>query len=126
MRISDWSSDVCSSDLSGASGQCVANVLLSPPDCRGWAVRVECPTMRRKWCAKSQEGLDPPVPRHHFRGDESGWWAARALDRCKGSVGQPPGAQDGCCVLALPGYMAHWQAPISPPENQLQWRPWPQ
>src|SRR3546814_7837345 len=58
--------------------QCVANVLLSPPDCRGWAVRVECPTMRRRWCEKSQEGLDPPVPRHHFRGDESGWWAARA------------------------------------------------
>src|SRR3546814_3559461 len=90
--------------------QCVANVLLSPPDCRGWAVRVECPTMRRRWCEKSQEGLDPPVPRHHFRGDESGWWAARALDRCKRSVGQPPGAQEGCGVLRLPGRTAHWRA----------------
>src|SRR3546814_2985971 len=121
MRISDLSSDVCSSDL--ASDQCVANVLLSPPDCRGWAVRVECPTMRRRWCEKSQEGLDPPVPRHHFRGDENGWWAARALDRFKRSVGQPPVAQDGCGVLRLPRQTAHWQAPSRQSEKNFTWCP---
>src|SRR3546814_10302746 len=75
--------------------------------------------MRRRWCEKSQEGLDPPVPRHHFRGDESGWWAARALDRCKRSVGQPPGAQDGCGVLRLPGRTAHWRALIHQSEQHL-------
>src|SRR3546814_1448098 len=78
MRISDWSSDVCSSDL----------------------------------------------PRHHFRGDESGWWAARALDRCKRSVGQPPGAQDGCGVLRLPGRTAHWRALIHQSEQHLLSRRW--
>src|SRR3546814_1100550 len=102
MRISDLSSDVCSSDL--ASDQCVANVLLSPPDCRGWSVLLECPTMRRSWCEKSQEGLDPPVPRHHFRGDVSGWWAARALDLCNLFVVHPPCAHF-CISVLLTSYL---------------------
>src|SRR3546814_9545762 len=34
MRISDWSSDVCSSDLAGASGQPAVRIAVEPTDIR--------------------------------------------------------------------------------------------
>src|SRR3546814_13840552 len=99
MRISDWSSDVCSSDLAaalaGGGGADLRSKLGGPPILESWrAPMPKCPDTQREEIARG--GVRCPAPRsawhreHRFR---------PAADRARGSPAPPPPA--GLAALRL-------------------------
>src|SRR3546814_11258480 len=94
MRISDWSSDVCSSDLVQASlrGDLRIVVMSATLDGEGLARFLDAPRL-------SSEGRSSPVEVAHFpaRRDESPESQARR------AVEQALGAHEGDVLVFLPG-----------------------
>src|SRR3546814_15052932 len=62
MRISDWSSDVCSSDLIGVAR---ADILIAVATHRSSAARIETPRRRDRVARRAQDRPQPHPPGEH-------------------------------------------------------------
>src|SRR3546814_10818313 len=114
MRISDWSSDVCSSDLGTTALEGDGNAIDLGPRCRRWkleeAVRELNPEISAADC-RDREALAAPCRRLGIQVQPGHGWGKLLLEIFERTV------EDG---LVQPTFITHYPVAVSPPSRDTE------